>query len=316
MFYSIRDSKLVEVSLDNIQLNDIQSDNINIGYLTMDELKKCYKQLGISEYLITEGFADQTHFRNSIDVYDDFTFGYINIVNILDLREESDRIAFYITKNLFVLIEIVDRDGSTKEMFEKAIRRFTQKLTIEKIIYGILEGLVGGGSKALEQTEANILKMEHDLVEGNVDEDLNKSIFYLKNRLLIQKNYYEQLIDIGEELQENENDIFQEENLRFFKIFTDKVTRLSSNTQALCDGLIHLREAYDATLEYNLNRIMKVFTVVTTIFLPLTLIVGWYGMNFTTMPELTWKYGYISVILLSIFVVVACIIFFKKKKLF
>ena len=180
---------------------------------------------------------------------------------------------------------------------------------------GLLDAkLIEGGNKTLELIEAKILEMEHDLVEGEASEGLNKSIFNLKNSLLIQKNYYEQLIDIGEELQENENDIFQDENLRYFKIFTDKVTRLSNNTQALCDSLIHLREAYDATLEYSLNRIMKVFTVVTTIFLPLTLIVGWYGMNFTTMPELTWKYGYISVIILSIVVVVGCLIFFKKKK--
>lgn len=309
MFYSVIDSKLTEISPD-----DIRADVNYIGYLTLDELKVCHKELGISDYIISEGFADQTHFRNSIDVYDDFSFGYINIINVMRLCDERDRIAFYITKNMFILIEIVDQDGSTKEMFERAIHRFTQNLTVEKIIYGILERLIEGGNKTLELIEAKILEMEHDLVEGEASEGLNKSIFNLKNSLLIQKNYYEQLIDIGEELQENENDIFQDENLRYFKIFTDKVTRLSNNTQALCDSLIHLREAYDATLEYSLNRIMKVFTVVTTIFLPLTLIVGWYGMNFTTMPELTWKYGYISVIILSIVVVVGCLIFFKKKK--
>lgn len=77
---------------------------------------------------------------------------------------------------------------------------------------------------------------------------------------------------------------------------------------------VHVREAYHAQLEYDLNRIMKVFTVVTTIFLPLTLIVGWYGMNFTTIPEITWKYGYLYVILLSIIVAIICIIFFRKKK--
>jgi magnesium transporter len=61
---------------------------------------------------------------------------------------------------------------------------------------------------------------------------------------------------------------------------------------------------------------MKFFTVVTTIFLPLTLIVGWYGMNFKYMPELTWKYGYFAVIILMIAVVIACLILFKKKKYF
>jgi magnesium transporter len=61
---------------------------------------------------------------------------------------------------------------------------------------------------------------------------------------------------------------------------------------------------------------MKFFTLVTTIFFPLTVIVGWYGMNFNSMPELKWKYGYIYVITLSIFVVAILIALFKKKRWF
>ena len=147
-----------------------------------------------------------------------------------------------------------------------------------------------------------------------MDEDLNKEIFDLRNRLSTLKNYYDQLIDIGEALQENENDLFEERDLRYFKIFTDKSERLSNNTQLLCDNLIHLREALDATLNYNLNNTMKLFTIVTIIFQPLTLIVGWYGMNFTHMPELAWKFGYVYVIVLSIAVVTGILIYFKKKK--
>ena len=58
---------------------------------------------------------------------------------------------------------------------------------------------------------------------------------------------------------------------------------------------------------------MKVFTVITSIFFPLTLIVGWYGMNFTSMPEFAWKYGYVYVIVLSVAVVAALLIVGKRK---
>ena len=107
-------------------------------------------------------------------------------------------------------------------------------------------------------------------MDGKTDRELNTEIFELRNRLSTLKNYYEQLIDIGETLQENENDLFEEEDLRYFKIFTDKSERLSNNAQLLCDNLIHLREALDATLNYNLNNTMKLFTMVTIIFQPLT----------------------------------------------
>ena len=133
-------------------------------------------------------------------------------------------------------------------------------------------------------------------------------------KLLLCSSGVHYMDSIGESLQENENDLFEEEDLRYFKIFTDKSERLSNNTQLLCDNLIHLREAMDATLNYNLNNTMKLFTMVTIIFQPLTLIVGWYGMNFKYMPELGWKFGYLYVIVLSIVVVGVILYWFKKRK--
>ena len=80
------------------------------------------------------------------------------------------------------------------------------------------------------------------------------------------------------------------------------------------DLTIQLREVYEATLDIGLSKIMKVFTVVTSVFLPLTLVAGWYGMNFKYMPELGWKYGYYYVVCLAVVMVTAWIFFFKKKR--
>lgn len=309
MFYSIHEKEIREVTLEQIDSHDIC-----VGYLTLDELRKCYESLGLSEVAVKDCMTDFTHFRTSIDVYDEFSFGMINIVDILNLSSKRNRIGFFIKKNLFIIIKIIDKDDSIRQMFLDAIGRFRQNATMEKVIYGVLERLLSSGNRGLVMTERQIIAMEREVVNGKMDEDLNKEIFDLRNRLSTLKNYYDQLIDIGEALQENENDLFEEEDLRYFKIFTDKSQRLSNNTQLLCDNLIHLREALDATLNYNLNNTMKLFTIVTIIFQPLTLIVGWYGMNFTHMPELAWKFGYVYVIILSIAVVTGILIYFKKKK--
>lgn len=309
MFYSIHEKEIREVTLDQVDSHDIC-----VGYLTLDELRKSYESLGLSEVAVKDCMTDFTHFRTSIDVYDEFSFGMINIVDILNLSSKRNRIGFFIKKNLFIIIKIIDKDDSIRQMFLDAIGRFRQNATMEKVIYGVLERLLSSGNRGLVMTERQIIAMEREVVNGKMDEDLNKEIFDLRNRLSTLKNYYDQLIDIGEALQENENDLFEEEDLRYFKIFTDKSERLSNNTQLLCDNLIHLREALDATLNYNLNNTMKLFTIVTIIFQPLTLIVGWYGMNFTHMPELVWKFGYVYVIVLSIAVVTGILIYFKKKK--
>ena len=309
MFYSIHNKEIREISLEQLDFHDIC-----VGYLTLDELKSCYQDLGLSEVAVKDCMIDFTHFRTSMDVYDEFSFGMINIVDILNLSTRRNRIGFFIKKNLFVVVKIIDKEDSIRQMFLDAIGRFRQNATMEKVIYGVLERLLSSGNRGLVMTERQIIAMEREVVNGKVDPELNTEIFDLRNRLSTLKNYYEQLIDIGESLQENENDLFEEEDLRYFKIFTDKSERLSNNTQLLCDNLIHLREAMDATLNYNLNNTMKLFTMVTIIFQPLTLIVGWYGMNFKYMPELGWKFGYLYVIVLSIVVVGVILYWFKKRK--
>ena len=77
---------------------------------------------------------------------------------------------------------------------------------------------------------------------------------------------------------------------------------------------VQIQELFQAEIDIRQNRIMKILTIVTTLFLPLTLVTGWYGMNFTYMPELTWKYGYLAVTIMSVAVVLVCIWIMKKKK--
>ncbi len=285
-----------------------------VGYLTLKELGENYERLGLPEGTVRECEGRQTRLRTSIDTYDEVSFGIVSMLDLKDVRGLRDRIGFYIKKDLFLLVKIRDEDGSVEQLFARACSRFEKNATLEKVIFAVMELLMQGGAEALERIEERTTQLEEQLVEGEIEPELNREIFRLRNELTIQKHYYEQLIDIGEELQQNANNIFEGNDLRYMKIFTDRAGRLSDSTQVLGENLVHLREALNAAMDYSLNKTMKIFTVVTTIFLPLTLIVGWYGMNFKNMPELYWKYGYAGVIVLSILVVGFCILFFKKKK--
>ena len=84
--------------------------------------------------------------------------------------------------------------------------------------------------------------------------------------------------------------------------------------ELLRGSVVHLQDAYQSYIDLKTNHNMQLFTVMTTIFFPLTVIVGWYGMNFEYMPELKWRYGYIFVIVLSVVVVAILAIVGKKKK--
>ena len=77
---------------------------------------------------------------------------------------------------------------------------------------------------------------------------------------------------------------------------------------------LQVRELFQAQVDIRQNRIMQILTVVTTLCLPLSLVAGWYGMNFVGMPELGWKYGYPAVIAVSVLIVILCLWIMKKKK--
>ena len=92
------------------------------------------------------------------------------------------------------------------------------------------------------------------------------------------------------------------------------MTRRHESAVSLREHTMQVRDLYNAQLDEKRNRTMTLLTVVTTIFMPLTLIAGWYGMNFVYMPELKWRFGYPVVIAVSAAIIVFCLILFRKKK--
>ena len=94
----------------------------------------------------------------------------------------------------------------------------------------------------------------------------------------------------------------------------NRVERLRDISSSLRDYVMQIRDLNKTHLDVKQNRIMTILTVVTTIFMPLTLIAGWYGMNFRYMPELETRWGYPVVIAVSALIVIASLLFFKKKK--
>ena len=156
-------------------------------------------------------------------------------------------------------------------------------------------------------------QMEEQILSGELNQ-FNPRMNALRKEIIRWLRYYTQLEDMICELQENENGYFDDGKLRLFHMVEKRVGRLNSEAQALREYSIQLRELFQAEIDIRQNRIMKILTIVTTVFLPLSLVVGWYGMNFINMPELTWKYGYPVIIIVSALIVALCLWIMKKKK--
>lgn len=303
-------------TLEEISINECRKEDLIAGCLKPEVLEASYEMLGISEQVMKECSMETFHYRSSIDIYSDYIFGILNLIDREDIYEPRDRVGIFLKKNLFLVIDMRDEDNSISEIMQTAIHRFQpENMTLEKLVYGFFEGILSADNKMLEQKEWMIEAMEEDIHDGALDRAFISSILATKKEVTILRNYYEQLLEISENLIENENNLFSGDEIRYFKMTVTKIERLRNNCLELKENVVQVREAYSSTLDYSINSVMKLFTVVTTIFQPLTLIAGWYGMNFISMPELTWRYGYAMVIILSLIVIFFCLWLFRRKHL-
>ncbi len=188
-------------------------------------------------------------------------------------------------------------------------------LSNEKALYQFFVNLFHDDIRYLENIETKITDIEDSALKNTKQNYLGKIIAFRKE-LLSLKRYYEQLDLILDNLSANDNNLLSSEGERYMTIISGRVHRYHNYVLNLRDYVTQMREAYQAQIDIEQNQVMKIFTVVTAVFLPLTLIAGWYGMNFKYMPELYWEYGYLFVIILSVLVCVSMLWYFKKKKWF
>ena len=165
----------------------------------------------------------------------------------------------------------------------------------------------------LEEIEDRTTALEERVLAGELEE-FSTPMSELRKETMAWYRYYSQLDNVACELRENENGYFSDEECGLFRLFEERVIRLREESQLLREYCTQIQSLFQSEIDIRQNRIMQILTIVTTIFLPLTLLVGWYGMNFSGMPELHWKYGYPAIILVSVAVVVLSLWVCKKKK--
>lgn len=242
--------------------------------------------------------------------YDSLT-GTFSLPDMGDITGANRNFAFALDERGIVFIDRTE----TVEPLTRAVRR-TKKWrlpSLERFIYDFLEQIISGDQSLLQRYEKELDALEQSIMARCEEADM-KRVHEIGDDMLDLRIHYDQLLDLGRELEENENNFFKSENLRYFRLFVNRAARLYDTASSLRDYAIHLQSFYQSQLDVRQNRIMTLLTVVTSIFMPLTLITGWYGMNFRYMPELDYPWSYPAVIGVCIAVAAACLIYFKRKK--
>lgn len=211
-------------------------------------------------------------------------------------------------------VVFVNDDGEILSQIKHIIKekRRTDE-SVGRFLYEFFENLIAKDLHRLQEIE-NLAQQLEDKVLANKLEEINAPMAALRKKTMAWLRYYSQLDDVAYKLCENENGFFSKDEQRLLRMFEERVIRLREQSQFLREYCTQIQSLFQAEVDIRQNRIMQILTIVTTVFLPLSLLVGWYGMNFTGMPELHWRYGYPLIIAISVIIVAISLFVCKKKK--
>lgn len=293
------------------RLNDIdQTKNCFFAaVLTPDDWKSQKELLGFPDYT---GFEHYSIYNCKAEVYAKYVFGSIVVPDKQHVSDTPCRLLYYINENG---IAIIDESTLSNEIIGRIVQKYqNQPMTPELFFYNFLSDFLEPDLDLLESYENRLFSMEENALTGKIDRILPR-LLKIRRELGQIRYYYEQLSDMAQVLETDEKHYFNPDELSYFHQFSDRVDRLKDMAQQSIEYCQTLRDVYQTELDHIQNKTTQFLTIITTIFLPLTVITGWYGMNFENMPELDSRWGYFVVILVSAAVIVGEIIYLKKKKM-
>ncbi|HIS80650.1 MAG TPA: magnesium transporter CorA [Candidatus Scatomonas merdavium] len=240
----------------------------------------------------------------------DCVIGTLLLPDKQDVRLDTFSLTYYLDRNRLLLIDREEHLPALISMGKQA--GFPECQDVFQIFFSLLEHLIQGDMVLLQNYEKRLSTME-DAIETAFPKELQRSITSGRRGLLRLLSFYQQLVDMCVILSENGSDLFPPEYRQHFSRLQARADRLYDHTQILREYALQIRELYQSQMDLKQNDTMRLLTVVTTIFLPLTLLTGWYGMNFTHMPELAHPFSYFILIAICLLIIGGEIWFFRKK---
>jgi magnesium transporter len=257
-----------------------------------------------------------TNQRPKVEDYGDYLFIELNMLSWdgETSRINAEQISLLLGSSY--LITFQESEGDVFDSVRKRLREGKSRLSKggpDYLAYSLIDAVVDNYFIVLEYLGEEIEELEEELVT-DPDPDTLHAIHDLKRELIYLRKSVWPLRETISNLERGESRIFQPATLIYLRDVYDHVIQIIDTVETFREMASGMLDIYLSSVSNRMNEIMKVLTIISTIFIPLSFVVGLYGMNFKYMPELGWKWGYPmvwGVILLS---VVGMLIYFKRKK--
>ncbi|MEK4110325.1 magnesium transporter [Paenibacillus sp. DS2363] len=247
--------------------------------------------------------------RPKIEIYENHYFIVINSIRF------DDEEIFLRAVNLFLgrhFIISVTKHKVSELRTLKPILWEQEISTPDRLLYLLVDLIVDNYFTVGDRIEARIEKLEEDILMHTKKSHLSE-IIGLRSEILWLKKVLGPQKEVINTLNKKDLRLIDDQLQKYFSDIYENAVKISETFETYRDLMGNLREAYQSSIANRANEIMRVFTAITTVFMPLTVITGIYGMNFTNMPELNWKYSYFVVIGLMVTLGLSMFFIFRKK---
>lgn len=281
--------------------------------LSVEEFKEAHKEL-MGHRLLMRNINAISHC--SANLFGNCVVGTLRIPDMKNHGSLRLRCGFYMDEGRLI---IIDNDKKASEIF----RQMAKEESFEGespafMIFELVEYLIRDDTLFLEEYERRLDRIE-DIATENMNrlpKDFDGFMSGYRKELRQIAGYYKLLADVTDVMEEAMAKSGQEREGQLFSFLGNKVQRLYSDAMSMNEYVLQIRDIYQSKISSAQNRVIHFLTIVTSIFMPLTLIAGWYGMNFEHMPELGFRYGYFFIAALAAAIVIVEIVVFKLKKWF
>ena len=188
-----------------------------------------------------------------------------------------------------------------------------RKMGADYLAYALLDSIIDNYFIIMEKLGEKIEFLEEELVTRPTAQTL-KTIHQLKREMIFLRRAVWPLREVVSGLERGESSLMKEPTRIYLRDVYDHTIQVIDTIETFRDMISGMLDIYLSSISNRMNAVMKVLTIIATIFMPLTFIAGIYGMNFKYMPELDWRWGYPAVWLVVVFIGISMLIYFKKKR--
>ncbi|MGB3944262.1 MAG: magnesium/cobalt transporter CorA [Methanothrix sp.] len=260
-----------------------------------------------------------TEQRPKMEDYDDYVFIVLKMLTSPDEPDGDDEIRSeqlsLIVGRGFVL-SFQETEGDVFDPVRDRIRKSKGKIRrrgADYLAYSLIDAVVDNYFPILEAAGEELELLEDELL-ADPSSDASQQIHQMKREMIFLRKSVWPLRDVISRLARGESEIFSDSTAIYLRDVYDHTVQVIEEIETIREILSGMLDIYLSTISNRMNEVMKVLTIIATIFIPLTLVAGIYGMNFDYMPELHWRYGYPAVLLFLTSAGVIMLIYFRRRR--